>query len=382
MFKETIKNKKYIWENEEVKIEFSNGSFQGFDEYAYVKSTKDIMYLYYTMAIYKRINNGWKMIGITNTHDFPHILDFIAIAKFMLNEMDNTIPLDDYQKIKNNRGKYTLYSYSMETDDFSHDDFYRITKNIRKHSGEPDTLYYDMYIGTQLDVDSGTTTSGINLSFVKEEELKSLLQTAEDFMNHIIKKTNKNIRNRNIEEMNSYETYKGKLYKNNKSSIEEVYTGDEKDISITCLCGDINTNDYSSIYYEHTNITGIENGNIKIVGGYSTNRSGKTTKIDKPITINPSTVLFISKDIPEEQLKYNEEEIADDFWSILDEEEKEDFANLSKEELFTKWGNAIINRTWMCRGEHLYKVKRKENVYGVESVADNVKKVIEILEKK
>ena len=107
MFKETIKNKKYIWENEEVKIEFSNGSFQGFDEYAYVKSTKDIMYLYYTMAIYKRINNGWKMIGITNTHDFPHILDFITIAKFMLNEMDNTIPLDDYQKIKNNSKQHT-----------------------------------------------------------------------------------------------------------------------------------------------------------------------------------------------------------------------------------------------------------------------------------
>ena len=60
------------------------------------------------------------------------------------------------------------------------------------------------------------------------------------------------------------------------------------------------------------------------------------------------------------EIKYNEEEIADDFWNILDEEEKEDFANLSKEELFTKWGDAIINRTWMCRGEHLYKVKRKD----------------------
>lgn len=379
MFKSIVKSNKYIWGSENIRVEFSNGEFQGIDEYGYVKSTNDILYLYYTMTIYKKVNNKWEKFGITNTHDFPHILDFIAIIKWMLNEMDDTISLDEYQKTKSNKGEHILYSYTMETKDFFYDDFYRITKNIRKQDGKSDILYYNLYIGVQLNIDSGINTTGINLSFIKEEEIKELLQSAKGFIQYTIKKINKKIKNRNLKSLNSHKVYKGKLYQKDKGTIEEIYTKDEEGIDITFLSGDINKNNYFAIHCKDTTIYSLKDSKVKVINGYIINRNGEAIEIKTPTTIDPKVILFISKDISNKQLRYNESEIADDFWELLNEEEREEFKKSQKELLFHKWGHAIMNRTWMCRKEHLYEIAREEKKYGIDSITNNIKKVIELL---
>ena len=84
------------------------------------------------------------------------------------------------------------------------------------------------------------------------------------------------------------------------------------------------------------------------------------------------SIVYIMDEVIDEKLKYKENEIAQDFLSILSNEEKEEFKNCSIELLLNKYKEAIIDRTWMCRDEHEFDIDY--------TTGDRVDKVIAIVE--
>ena len=60
-FYKTNKNK-FRWEDDSMRLEFSNPSIQPYNEYLKIKDNKDIMYYYYDVKIFKKINNKCELV--------------------------------------------------------------------------------------------------------------------------------------------------------------------------------------------------------------------------------------------------------------------------------------------------------------------------------
>ena len=58
---------------------------------------------------------------------------------------------------------------------------------------------------------------------------------------------------------------------------------------------------------------------------------------------------------------------------------KKDFSVLDEETLYKKYGDAIINRTWMCRDEH--RLIYKKTGHPVKDIEPCVRKVIQLIKK-
>ena len=137
----------------------------------------------------------------------------------------------------------------------------------------------------------------------------------------------------------------------------------------------MNSNDFKSESYDNFTIIDITDDSIVVKGGYIRD-TGK--KEDKEYIIPLSNLLEIFTDVSTEKLHYNVEEIADDWVSILNENEKKEFKTQKINKLYNKWREAIVDRTWMCRTEH-HLPKLVEDKGNHENVYANVKEVIKIV---
>jgi hypothetical protein len=102
----------------------------------------------------------------------------------------------------------------------------------------------------------------------------------------------------------------------------------------------------------------------------------------EPVVIKVNTILDVFNNVSETALFYSEQEIANDFFNILEKEELDEFINSDNDDkLYDRWAEAICNRTWMCRNEHKYFIP-KLNKSGVESVERNIEYVIRLIKEK
>lgn len=58
---------------------------------------------------------------------------------------------------------------------------------------------------------------------------------------------------------------------------------------------------------------------------------------------------------------------------------KKDFSVLDEDSLYKKYGDAIINRTWMCRDEH--ELTYRKTGHPVKDIEPCVREVIQLIKK-
>ena len=154
----------------------------------------------------------------------------------------------------------------------------------------------------------------------------------------------------------------------NKSSLEEVFVENDTvlmDINETII------NEDKTFYHKKYNkvkIKEIRNEYIKLEDGTM-------------ISIHNIQAIYENFENTEPRLHYNIEQIVNDFISIMDDEEKEEFKKRNIQFLLNKYKKVFINRSWMCREEHNFKkIIKDDNIKNVEFYVEQaIKKIKEIL---
>ena len=351
-FKFIKKNNKYIWTNDIIKLEFSDASFQAFDEYGYVKNLHDIMHHYYTVSIYKyeyittreKIGKDnkiieesiykWKLITQRSTYDFPCISQLQLILEQFINDKIDVKRTGEIIKYKSGA---IDYSKRLSTEGFACDDFYEVTKYVDKYNK---LLYYTLYIGCTYDLQGDCNSAGIRLNQVYKEDIDELYKCVNVFIEDTIAKHNENILQNFKSKKQKFISKDNKLYEmQTRNSIESIYCVNDN-VDITYL-NYISDTEFNSIDLDNIIIQDITDNCITCVDN---------TK--KEYVINIKNLLLVSCNINDDKLAYNVEEITNDFYNILNDQEKDEFKRLTQNQIFKKYSSAIIDRTWMCREEH------------------------------
>ena len=374
------KDKYYCWSNNQLNLVFSDGDFQANDEFMYVNSEKDILYFYYSVSIAKKAGNSYSDIAYVTTHDSPQVLSLINILHWLLEDIDKDVPLSEYQVVYYKDRKH--YSYSVQTDDWFYDDFYKITRHVVEFDDGQKNVYYEVYFSASAEGLGSINTAGVTIGRVEEDELKELLKTAEFFVKDSIDNHNKRISERNQKDLDSYSIRHDKLYKMNGDCIEDIFELGAEDLEIICMDGTIKDKNYTSKCYAKCKINKINDDSIEISYDYVEDGPGNVKKMKHPVVIKIGTILDIFNNVVQPALSYDEKAIADDFIKILTEEELSEFINSENEDaLYNRWCEAICNRTWMCRDEHQYFVPKLHKC-GVDSVEGNIRYVMKLIKRK
>lgn len=369
---------KYRWENNFMMIEYSDPSIQAFREYEQI-DRNGIMYYYYTLSIYKKVEKyvneddidseetfiDYKLVSKRDTYDFPSILEFEYLLKYLL---DDDVRIDG-QRNEMSSGDIR-YSKTLYTDGFACDDMYEITKNVDKNNKNE---RYTLYIGTTFDGDGDCNSTGLRTPYLNRNDIIDLLKCVSKFINYSIKLNNDSAK----ESGKEYKIIGDKIYRyyydydNNKIDYDKIdsifIVGDALD-DLTYMIGvSQNEKEYGITY----TITKIEDNLIYVIDDY--------TKEEK--SFNIKDLRYISCEVNKEKTKYNEVQIAEDFINILSNKEKHDFKHKNIDYLYNKYGHAICNRTIMCLENHNYETKRLKNEYGYEAIEPVIKCVIKLIKK-
>lgn len=116
--------------------------------------------------------------------------------------------------------------------------------------------------------------------------------------------------------------------------------------------------------YRYCRLTGVENsrignGYITITGGYKMFRHTTECLENKQIKIPVELIMYSSSKEPKERLTFNKKQCVNDFLSIMSDEEKKEFATTPLDTITEKWFDAVVNRSWLYRKEHMFKHKKK-----------------------
>lgn len=387
------KKNKFYWQNQTYRVEFSNPSGQAFDDFGTIKNIDDIMYFYYQMKVYRKAynyieketpngieeveNEYWKLIGETHTHDFPCVQQLEQMILSML-DTDTSIDGEKHEY----RSGTVFYSKHCWTEGFACDDFYELTKFTNQTTNES---YYVLYVGVSSVSMGSLSSEGIRIPYVSESDIKKLLKCVREFFKYVVFRHNKLIY-RNIEEAkNNYEIVENKLYQYflisrgnlNKNRLEHIYAiGDELDSL------------YEYVFEEDGSVSSKKHCYcfIRDFKGEKIVCENKHKYYDgedlpKFFEVDVDKIAYICNSVPNEMLRYNQEQAAKEFYDILSNIEKLDFMVLSREELLSKYKEVIIGRTHLCRDEHNFDEKYSSYVRGLEDKGINhiVYEIIDIV---
>ena len=385
------KNGKFIWKNKSAKIVFKKLSFQASDDYAYVENTNQIMYMYYTVDIYqKKVKyyqkkgiecKFWDKISSAHAYDFP----CLEQLRLYLEKVLGDIPLEECRKIQYYHNGELLddiigYEWKGTSEGFACDDYYEVEKTIVLEEGENKKEDFSLYFGspTQLCGEgSSFTYSGIKLDYVTREGIELLLRCINEFFEHGIKKHNKKIKERNLQSMNSFYVMWNKLYQNEDGHLDSIYVENEKVDEIISLVGNIEGTDYHSIEYKDTIIAKITPEYLLLKGGYTIDDNHNTEQIEE-MCILTNTILFIM-DKDNGRIKFNEDEIANDFIKYLSETEINEMKAVTWNGIYNKWKEVLIQRYWMCCDvKERFKTKVEDKGHN-ENAYDAAKEVSRVL---
>lgn len=357
-FRFVRENDTFKWESNFMVLEFSNPSIQGFSEHAYLTSAEEIFHYYYCVKIYKKTHR-WDeddnqstevtLVCERNTYDFPRILSLKNILEFQLK--DNTV-------IGGQKIEYVLgdvrYSKSVETEGFGCDDFYEVKKSV---DADGENEKYVVYCGTTFDAQGDLNSVGLRTPYVERKDIEALLACVNEFVQYTLDEHNDQVRLWNsVYGVENGKIYEYELQKNgvNKDVIEAMHTTGEV-LDIVSLV------DNKETKHSDVVLSKIETDAVYLTDGER---------------IATDTICYVSNNPTDEMIRYKEEEITKEFVAILSPSEKEEFSKESVENLFVKYSSAIINRTWMCRGEHAFNIDYKTGDM-VNAVSPVVKDIID-----
>lgn len=353
-------NNEFIWTNDIIKLQFSKPLITRWNEFKPGNIKENgIHHYFYEVKIFNKIYSGypnnndelmykWRTVSKRNTLDFPKIEELQVLLNYIL----KLNPVKNGQKIKYIHDKIE-YRETINTEGFACDDFYEITKITNDKGLEPK---YNLYMGCTFDFVGDCNSTGIRIEYLTEEDVKELLKCVNSFIDFSIDESNKEIEKHNF------------VHKSGKEIINEQLIEYTIEDDLT-----LNKNKIESIYIigDTVNIRTI-NEKYKNVVITNINMDDNTICLDSTINLKINDIIYIFNQVPDSKVYYSINEIANDFYSILTEAQKEEFKNNEMKIVFDKYMNAIINRTWMNRYEHNFPC----------SVEESVKEIVNIINKK
>lgn len=350
---------KFIWGSDSLKVVFSSPHFQAFDDYGLVKNFRGIMHYYYDVDILQKVRKNdevpffskneddyvWKSIANTSTYDYPNVVNLRHILKSILFKR---IKDDSCQKVIADDGNRAYFTYSIDTGSLTFSDFYQIDREKCVVYGKT-IITYNLYVGFPIEFEGRHSVHGIRIAGLKAKELKALYKCVDAFINYSIEKHNKEVIERNTEAMNANKIVGDKLYIFDKNgNVDKVYcVGDVADIDV--LGGSLDK-DFEGIDLQECTITDISGDALQIKNCWGMKKKEVDRLVKDGIPVN--RILFISRDVPDELLHYNVDQVVEDWIDFMNDSEKAEFKSKSIDELNEKWKEAIANRTWMFREEH------------------------------
>ena len=349
---------KSTWIYDDVKVEFSEPSIQAWESVVHVETTKDILYYYYTMTVYRRNDKKkWKKEFVSYAYDFPALLCINGMAEELLkDDFDG----GSWQKtqIPDSDG-IMWYKKSIDTAGIVNEDIYRLMRTVRIDEDEKHD-WFTVDVGSGNDPRFAPYTCGaafVSFDMLKREDFMSFVNTVKDFIDKSIKAFNQE-QDKNIKlEAGARVVKNGKLYEYKDrlkriagcNKLESVYIpGDSLDFKIKTK------KDEKDIFVDFYNckLVSVEDGFITVTDGYKTGQQKPESLEGQQVKIPIEIITYSNAIEPSAKLKFNKKQCVDDFYVIMSDEEKAEFAETPIDVLIEKWFDAVANRTWTFRDEH------------------------------
>lgn len=356
---------KSTWIYDDVKVEFSEPSIQAWESVVHAETTKDILYYYYTMTVYRRNDKKrWKKEFISYAWDFPALLCVNGMAAELLkDDFDG----GTWQKtqIPDSDG-IVWYKKSIDTAGIINEDIYRLTRTVRIDEDEK-IDWFTVDVGSGNDPRFTPYTGGtafVSFDMLKREDFMAFVNTVKDFIDKSIKAFNQE-QDKNIQlEAGARVVKNGKLYEYKDrikgiagcNKLESVYIpGDSLDFKIKTQKDDKDI----FVDFHNCRLVSVEDGFITVTDGYKTVHQKPESLEGQQVRIPVETIMYSNAIEPSTKLRFSKKQCMDDFYAIMSDEEKAEFAETPIDALVEKWFGAVVDRTWIFRDEHGFRNPRK-----------------------
>lgn len=339
----------FAWESDNIKVEYSD-PWLDYSTGTYEKrfNLKTLFTYRYTLTVWEKNSSAdkkWNQLFQVRTGvEFEEAI--LHLWESLLFFMKNPKPDSLWEKHQVDK----VWEYQLQEKIWVYSDKYIITKKVRE---EKET--YDVYVGREFedrDFDEAHSL-GIWLPDLSIHDLKEWKRCIEAFMEYSLDKHNRDLQ----EDINvgcaSYKYVNGKIY-------EYSISWEEKIVDYNVIKGIFTVGDrIGSGEFMHF---GENNFYSESFGGQTiTEITPEEMIMDSGDRIPLGKIVHMYRNPTEEMLSYDKSQITEEFMGILNEAELADFATLSEDDLFTKYGQAIIGRTRMFREEHGFVTSTEEN---------------------
>ena len=356
---------KSTWIYDDVKVEFSEPSIQAGESVVHAETAKDILYYYYTMTVYRRNDKKkWKKEFISYACDFQALLCVNGMAEELLkDDFDG----GTWQKtqIPDSDG-IIWYKKSIDTAGIINEDIYRLARTVRIDEDEK-LDWFTVDVGSGNDPRFAPYTGGaafVSFDMLKREDFMAFVNTVKDFIDKSIKAFNQE-QDKNIQlEAGARVVKNGKLYEYKDriegiarcNKLESVYLpGDSLDFKIKTKKDDKDI----FVDFHNCRLVSVEDGFITVTDGYKTVHQKPESLEGQQVRIPVETIMYSNAIEPSTKLRFSKKQCMDDFYAIMSDEEKAEFAETPIDALVEKWFGAVVDRTWIFRDEHGFRNPRK-----------------------
>lgn len=356
---------KSTWIYDDVKVEFSEPSIQAGESVVHAETAKDILYYYYTMTVYRRNDKKkWKKEFISYACDFQALLCVNGMAEELLkDDFDG----GSWQKtqIPDSDG-IMWYKKSIDTAGIVNEDIYRLARTVRIDEDEK-LDWFTVDVGSGNDPRFAPYTGGaafVSFDMLKREDFMAFVNTVKDFIDKSIKAFNQE-QDKNIQlEAGARVVKNGKLYEYKDriegiarcNKLESVYIpGDSLDFKIKTKKDDKDI----FVDFHNCRLVSVEDGFITVTDGYKTVHQKPESLEGQQVRIPVETIMYSNAIEPSTKLRFSKKQCMDDFYAIMSDEEKAEFAETPIDALVEKWFGAVVDRTWIFRDEHGFRNPRK-----------------------
>ena len=310
------------------------------------------------MTVYRRNDKKkWKKEFVSYACDFPALLCINGMAEELLkDDFDG----GSWQKtqIPDSDG-IMWYKKSIDTAGIVNEDIYRLMRTVRIDEDEKHD-WFTVDVGSGNDPRFAPYTCGaafVSFDMLKREDFMGFVNTVKDFIDKSIKAFNQE-QDKNIKlEAGARVVKNGKLYEYKDrlkgiagcNKLESVYIpGDSLDFKIKTK------KDEKDVFVDFYNckLVSVEDGFITVTDGYKTCQQKPESLEGQQVKIPIETITYSNAIEPSAKLKFSKKQCVDDFYAIMSDEEKAEFAETPIDALIEKWFDAVANRTWTFRDEH------------------------------
>lgn len=367
------------WELDDVRVVFSDPDIQAWESVVIVKDIPDILYYYYTVTVYRKVAKEkkekvkikWREVFSVGAYDFPALLSVPDMVKELAKNDFATAAWQKKTKADGHGRIQTWLRKSCSTVDVLAEDCYEMSRTVCLMGNERHIDFCTLYLGTGLENDGLQTsyTRGLNIS-LRVKDLVSFGDAASAFIQMSIDLRNQQEQQRLDEAKRAFSCKNRKLYEIHDGAIESIYQKGDK-VSIQILSDD---KDRNLVYedFQDVTIVNVLTDSIVVAGGTRQIRHN-VKALECVVEISLTALVFICNELTDSpKLYYNVDQCLADFLPLLSDEERQEFATKDEPYLVQKWQNAMIDRTWMCRGEHGFKSAGEDDLSGAEKAAAQV----------